>query len=158
MSIDPDAFRSTLGRFATGVTVVTTVDAQGHDYGMTVSAFSSLSLSPPLVLVCIGKSGSVHPAITSATSFVVNVLESEQEPLSRRFATEVCDRFEGIGFQRGQHGAVILDDVLAWLECRRVALHDGGDHTIVVGEVENAHVNDGSPLLYYRGGYARLER
>lgn len=157
MSVDPDAFRSVLGRFASGVTVVTVHDANGNDQGMTVSAFSSVSLSPPLVMVCIGLDASLHPVIEHATHFGVNILSAGQEALSRRFAAHL-DRFDGVGFERGESGVALLRGALAFLECRIVARHPAGDHTIVIGEVENVGNRDDRPLLYYRGGYAQLER
>ena len=158
-AVDPDTFRSVLGRFATGVTVVTTVDADGHDHGMTVSAFCSLSLEPPLVLVCIDRSASLHAALRPGAPLAVNVLAAGQEPLSRRFASGTqTDRFVGIGFTRATNGAVVLEGILASLECRVEALHPGGDHTIVVARVEQAAVQEARPLLYYRSGYATLER
>ena len=138
--------------------MVTTKAADGSDQGMTVSAFCSLSLEPPLVLICIEKTASVHEALTRAPSFVVNVLSAKQEQLARRFAIVDIDRFEGVGFSRSGDGIAVLDDVLAVIECNRVSLLDGGDHTIVVGEVEAGRAEIGTPLLYYRGGYAQLER
>jgi flavin reductase (DIM6/NTAB) family NADH-FMN oxidoreductase RutF len=158
MSIDTDDFRALLGRFASGVTVVTTVDEHVHDYGMTVSAFSSVSLSPPLVLVCIAKDASVYEAFERAPTFVINVLAEGQESLSRRFAGPIWDRFAGIGYVRAENGAAILADVLAWMEARVVSRHDAGDHLILVAEIERGAVDEHRPLLYYRGGYARLER
>ena len=158
MSVSSDEFRSVLGRFPSGVTVVTTKAADGSDQGMTVSAFCSLSLEPPLILICIEKTASVYTALTKAPAFIVNVLSDKQEQIARRFAIVDIDRFEGVGFSRSRNGIVVLDDVLGVIECNRVALHDGGDHTIVVGEVEAGRVENGSPLLYYRGGYAQMER
>lgn len=157
MSVDPDAFRSVLGRFASGVTVVTVRDPGGRDQGMTVSAFSSVSLSPPLVMVCIGHDASLHPLIEHVTHFGVNILSATQEALSRRFAAHL-DRFDGVGFERGESGVALIEGALAFLECRIVARHPAGDHTIVIGEVEAAENRDDRPLLYYRGGYAQLER
>lgn len=157
MPIDPDLFRSVLGRFATGITVVTTRDERG-DHGMTVSAFSSLSLEPPLILVCVAHDAMMTPVITTAKHFVVNILSDGQEALSRRFSSTLDDRFAGIGFTRGEQGIVILDDVLAWMECRLMHCYVEGDHTIVTGAVEFARAKDARPLLYYRGGYAQLER
>lgn len=159
MPLDPDQFRSVMGRFASGVTVVTTRDAAGRDHGMTVSAFSSLSLTPPLVLFCIDRSASVYPALGAAEWVVVNILSAAQEPLSRRFShLEAEARFDGVGFTRSPHGAPILDDVLACLECRVAGRHTGGDHDIIIAEVETAEARDERPLLYYRSGYAQLER
>ncbi len=157
--LDPDAFRSVLGRFASGVTVVTTVDAQGRDHGMTVSAFCSLSLDPPQVLVCIDRAATMHDLLADGTPLTINVLSAGQEALSRRFASgDPPNRFDGLGYTRGQTGVPILDDVLAWLECRVAARHEEGDHTVIVGRVETAGARQERPLLYYRGGYAQLER
>lgn len=140
------------------MTVVTTKGADGSDQGMTVSAFCSLSLEPPLVLICIEKTASVHEALTRAPAFVVNILSAKQEQIARRFAIVDIDRFDGIGFSRSGKGIVVLDDVLGVIECNRFALRDGGDHTIILGEVEAGRTGNSAPLLYYRGGYAELER
>ena len=158
MSVSPDEFRAVLGRFPSGVTVVTTRGADGSDQGMTVSAFASLSLEPPLILICIEKSASVHEALTTADGFVVNVLAARQEQVARRFSIVDIDRFEGVGFTRSSQSYAILDDALAVIECSRVSMCDGGDHTIILGEVEATRAERGTPLLYYRGGYAQLER
>jgi flavin reductase (DIM6/NTAB) family NADH-FMN oxidoreductase RutF len=157
LSVSQDEFRAVLGRFPSGVTVVTTKAANGSDQGMTVSAFCSVSLEPPLVLICIEKTASVHEALTTSEGFVVNVLSAKQEQLARRFAIVDIDRFEGVGFTRSTSGCAILDDVLAVIECKRVSAFDGGDHTIILGEVELTRAEAGTPLLYYRGGYAQLE-
>jgi flavin reductase (DIM6/NTAB) family NADH-FMN oxidoreductase RutF len=158
VSLDPDEFRSVLGRFATGVTVVTARDGSAVDHGLTVNSFTSLSLDPPLILVCIDHEASLHPAMTACSHFAVNILSERQEALARRFATPEMDRFLGVGFTRGMCGAPILDDVLAFLECRATQSVPGGDHTIFIGEVERAESRSAGPLLYYRGGYAQLER
>jgi flavin reductase (DIM6/NTAB) family NADH-FMN oxidoreductase RutF len=156
--IDPATFRSVLGRFASGVTVITARDAAGTDHGMTASAFCSVSLDPPLVLVCVERSADMHEVLASGSQFAINMLASDQESVSRRFAEEIDDRFDGIGYTRGLTGAALLDGILAYLECEIVARHPGGDHTIVVGEVIAAAAHLERPLLYYRGGYAQLER
>lgn len=158
MTLDPDSFRSVLGRFASGVTVVTLCDEAGRDHGMTVSAFCSLSLTPPRVLLCIDHAASIHPLLTVGREVAINVLASNQEALSRRFSGSDPNRFDGIGYTRGLTGAALLDDVLATIEGEIVALHEGGDHTIVVAEVATATARPERPLLYYRGGYAQLER
>jgi flavin reductase (DIM6/NTAB) family NADH-FMN oxidoreductase RutF len=158
-AVDPDTFRSVLGRFASGVTVLTTVDAAGRDHGMTVSAFCSLSLDPPLVLACIDRTATMHDGLPLGAPLVINILSAGQEALSRRFAAgDPPNRFDGVGYTRGAVGAAVLDDVLAWLECRVHARHPGGDHTIVVAQVEAAGTRQERPLLYYRSGYATLER
>ncbi|MEP6621234.1 MAG: flavin reductase family protein [bacterium] len=159
MTLDPDSFRSVLGRFASGITIITALDADGLDVGMTVSAFCSVSLHPPLVQVCVDREASMFDALQQATQFVVNVLASDQEALSRRFAAvDSSHRFDGIGYTRAENGAVLLDDALAHLECNLIARHEAGDHMLFIGEVERATARSGRPLLYYRGGYAQLER
>jgi flavin reductase (DIM6/NTAB) family NADH-FMN oxidoreductase RutF len=159
MTIDPDSFRSVLGRFASGITVITSIDAEGRDVGMTASAFSSVSLHPPLVQVCVDRTASMFDALLAAERFGVNVLAAEQEALSRRFASvDSSHRFDGIGYTRGESGVVLLDEALAHLECRMASRLEAGDHMIFIGEVERAFARDAKPLLYYRGGYAQLER
>lgn len=158
MTIDDDLFKSVLARFASGITIVTTRDADGRDHGMTASAFSSLSLDPPLVLVCIANDATIAPVVAAASSFAVNILADSQEALSRRFAGKLDDRFAGVGHSRGELGDAILDDVLAWMQCRIVARHPAGDHVVVIGAVDGAGARDARPLLYYRGGYAQMER
>jgi len=153
--IDPDTFRSVLGRFASGVTVITASGTRG-DCGMTVSSFCSLSLSPPLVLMCIDHSARMYDVLQSASHFAVNVLEGSQEVLARRFSDQDIERFDGVGFHPGLSGAPILDNILAWMECRRADVFPGGDHTIFTGIVEVAGSRAGEPLLYYRGGYTQL--
>ena len=158
MPIDKDLFRAVLGCFASGVTIVTTTDEHGDDHGMTVSAFSSLSLEPPLVLVCLDHKASVWPAFATAEHFAINILSSTQEALSRRFASKDGDRFEGGGFTRGASGVALLDDTLASIECHVMSRVAQGDHSIVIGSVEAGTTRDLQPLLYYRGGYASLTR
>jgi flavin reductase (DIM6/NTAB) family NADH-FMN oxidoreductase RutF len=159
MTIDPDSFRSVLGRFSSGITVITALDSDGRDVGMTVSAFCSVSLHPPLVQACVDRAASMFDALQVAERFGVNVLAAEQEALSRRFADiDASHRFDGLGYARGESGVVLLDDALAHIECKVVHRYDVGDHMMFVGEVERAAARDAKPLLYYRGGYAQLER
>ncbi len=158
MTIDSPTFRSVLGRFATGVTVVTACDDAGADHGMTVSAFCSLSLEPPLVLICIEHSTEMYRVLQSASRCVINVLTDEQETLSRRFAETMEDRFVGVGFTRGETNCAILDDVLAFAECEIIERHVAGDHTIYVANVITGSAREGRPLLYYRGGYSQMDR
>ena len=157
--IDSDTFRSVLGRFASGVTIVTTRDESGTDHGMTVSAFCSVSLNPALVLVCIDHTASTYRLLLSHGRFGISILSSDQEAYSRRFAAEPdSGRFDGIAYSRGESGVVLLDEALAHLECKVLEHHDAGDHTVFIAEVERAEPRHGRPLLYYRGGYAQLER
>jgi flavin reductase (DIM6/NTAB) family NADH-FMN oxidoreductase RutF len=157
MSIDPSAFRNLLGRFATGVTVVTAQDDGGTHQGMTVSAFCSLSLEPPLVLMCIDKTATMYRLLTKCERFTVNILSADQEETARRFATTETTKFDGIGYSIVGDDAV-LDDVLAHAQCTRTKTVEAGDHSIVIGEVRSATVSDGQPLLYFRGGYSSIGR
>jgi flavin reductase (DIM6/NTAB) family NADH-FMN oxidoreductase RutF len=153
---DPALFRQLLGRFATGVTVVTTRDPAGRPIGMTASSVASVSLHPPLVLVSVDQANDMHPALRAAQHFVLNVLAADQEAISRRFAAEHPNRFEGIGYRETRHGLPVLDGVLASIECEKHAEAAGGDHTVFFGLVTGGSVSDRRPLLYYRGGYAGL--
>ena len=156
MPVSKDDFRIALSRFVSGVTVVTVLDSDSQPAGITVSAFSSVSLDPPLVLACIDKRASVHAHLTEGSHFAINILAQDQEHLSRRFASKDEDRFGGAGYREGACGAPLLEGALAHIECRVVHAYPGGDHTIVVGEVESMNVTDHKPLAYYRGGYAQL--
>ena len=153
--IDPAGFRELLGRFATGVTVIT-VGGGDRPIGMTASSLASVSLRPPLVSVCIDHTAALHDVIAGAPIFVVNILESQQEALSRRFADRHEDRFDGVGYHRSPDGLLLLDGALAHIECERHAVYPGGDHSIILGRVVGGTTAEGRPLLYYRGGYATL--
>lgn len=152
----PAAFRQLLGRFATGVAVVTTRAPDGRPVGMTASSLASVSLRPPLLSVSIDHAATIHEAILAAPAFVVNVLAESQEAISRRFAEDHPDRFDGIGYRLGEHGLVMIDGAHAWIECDRHDLVEAGDHTIVLGRVTGGTTGEGRPLLYYRGGYGAL--
>lgn len=156
MPVSPEEFRQALGHFASGVTVVTTRDADGEPQGLTVSAFCSVSLNPPMVLVCIDKTANCYKAFADSGVYVVNILSLDQELISRRLASKEPNKFEGVAYRLGIENIPVLDGVLASVECRVVSLYEGGDHTILVGKVENVMVRDGEPLLYFRGGYVRL--
>lgn len=155
MGVDAATFRRTLSHFASGVTIVTTRSGE-TDYGLTVSAFSSLSLDPPLILVCIEKTVKTHEAIRNAGRFVVNLLGESQQELSNRFASRIDDKFAGLDIRRGTSSIAILSGALGFLECRVSSALEGGDHTIFVGEIENAETFDGAPLVYFRGAYRTL--
>lgn len=156
MPLDIVAFRASLSRFASGVTVLTTRDRDGRDLGMTATAFSSLSLDPPLVLVCVDRGASMAPALAEATHLAIHVLSATQEAVSRQFALKEADRFAGLGIARGAGDVPLFDGALVRLQCRIARRHEGGDHVIIVCEVLAADVADGDPLLYFRGRYARL--
>jgi len=156
MAVSHEEFRQALGRFASGVTIVTCKNDGGDPCGITVSAFSSLSLEPPLVLICIDKRASLYEDLKEGSYFAVNVLAQDQESVSRRFASRDTDRFRGIGYREGLTGAPLIDGAVAFIECRVVNSYHGGDHTIFVGQVESSAVTDGKPLLYFRGGYSSI--
>ncbi len=157
MPISKEEFRHALGRFASGVTVVTTKDSGGRLHGITVSAFCSVSLEPPLILVCIEKNTGSHYAFEQSNSFVVNILREDQQYISDRFASYLPDKFAEVKYHSGIDDLPVLEDVLANLECRLVNSHTSGDHTIYVGEIETVMINDGNPLVYWHGNYRELE-
>jgi flavin reductase (DIM6/NTAB) family NADH-FMN oxidoreductase RutF len=153
--VDAKAFRQALGQFATGVTVVATLDASGQPRGLTVSSFCSVSLDPPLVLVCVDNRSETHPAFLASKLFGVSVLAEEQQDVSRRFASLDGDR-NAFAFARGPKGAPLVPDALAAIECALHAVHDGGDHRIYVGHVLSLETRPGRPLVYHASGYRRL--
>lgn len=155
-AVDPAEFRQLMGRFATGVCVLTARTAEGRLQGMTANSLSSVSLVPPLVLVSIDHRAAMHPTLTTCTAFAINILSAGQEAVSRRFANDHEDRFDGVGYQESQRGLVLLDGALAHLEVEREACHEAGDHTLVIGRVVAGTAHDGRPLCYFRGGYAAL--
>ncbi len=157
MTSDSRRFRGALGRFATGVTVVTGLMPDGTPAGVTVNAFTSVSLRPPLVLISLADSTICLDAFIKGDRFAVNVLRDDQHTLSLAFATRRKHKFKGVDYGTWDSGCPILPGCLANLECTRVAVHQGGDHVVVIGEVDRMeHSEDGNPLLYYRGSYARL--
>lgn len=156
MSVDAARFRTLLGRFPTGVTVLTTKDAKGGPRGMTASAVAAASLDPPLVLVCVDERAELHPLLKQRVPFVLNVLAADQEALSRRFAAEEGDRFAGVPFRTTAAGLPLLVGVVAHIECEWHSSFRAGDHTVFVGMVTGGATSDGRPLLHYRGGYGAL--
>jgi flavin reductase (DIM6/NTAB) family NADH-FMN oxidoreductase RutF len=158
MTVTQDQFKAALGSFASGVTVVTTIDAHGKLLGITVSAFCSVSLSPPMVLICIEKTAGSHYAFEESNVFIVNILRQGESAISELFASLVDDKFAGLDHDVGIGGVPILRNALATLECRVKFSYHGGDHSIFVGEVENVKVDTGQPLLYYRSHYGRFEK
>ena len=154
---DPRTLRDALGCFATGVTVVTCVDDEGRPAGLTVNSFTSVSLDPPLLLVCLHKMAASTEALTNASHFAINVLHTLQQPASITFSTRVEDRFGCTPWSTGEAGAPILKESLCVFECERFGLHDGGDHHILVGQVVKASFDASlDPLLFFRGSYRRL--
>ncbi|MDZ7676022.1 MAG: flavin reductase family protein [Acidimicrobiales bacterium] len=155
-AIDQAHFRQVLGHFPTGVTVVAGMD-DDEPVGLAVGSFFSLSMDPPLVGFCVGKSSNSWARMADTGSFCVNILGDDQEDVCRVFATSGDDKFAGIGWTRAESGAPLINGVLAWIDCDTDAVHDGGDHHIVVGHVRGLDVgHEGEPLVFFRGGYANL--
>jgi len=159
MPIDAAQFRAALALRAGGVAIVTARSGE-RVHGMTVTDFAGVSLDPPLVLVCADKKSNTLPLIESGRNFAVNLLALGQEALSNRFASKQDEwtRFDGLACEAGVTGAPLIPGALASLACRVVALHDAGDHVIVVGQVEEARCGESSPLVYWGGAYRQLER
>jgi flavin reductase (DIM6/NTAB) family NADH-FMN oxidoreductase RutF len=154
--IGPDDFRRVLAHFATGVTIVTACDNDGRPTGLTASSFCSVSLDPPLVLVCVDHKSQSYPALRERGCFAVNILHAEQEAVSRRFASTRLDKFDGVPHSVSDRGLPLVHGAIAQLECTTVSMHVEGDHTIFVGRVERAEVPSGEPLLYFQGKYRRI--
>lgn len=156
-AIDPARdLRDAFGCFATGVTVVTLHDPRGRPTGLTVNSFSSLSLTPPLLLFSVGRSQVSAPWFDVGKSFTVNVLAEDQAALAWQFARPAEDKFAGVEWRPGLGEAPVIADALARFECRTWATYDGGDHLIVVGEVVRHGRGEEDPLLFYRGRMAGL--
>ena len=155
--ITAENFRAAMASFAAGVTIITTVDAYGAPQAVTATAFSSVSMNPPLCLVCIDRHTRTYRPLLLNGRFAVNILRADQEWLSARFASSVADRFAEVPWYPGDvTGCPLIDDALAWMECEVVEVHSGGDHDIFLGRPAAVEVRDGSPLVYWRGSYSSL--
>jgi flavin reductase (DIM6/NTAB) family NADH-FMN oxidoreductase RutF len=160
MGVTQTEFRKAMGSFATGVTVIT-VDYEGEVHGMTANAFTSVSLDPLLVLVCVDHRARTHTYLHAKKRFGVNVLAENQRAVSEYYASATpthqhAEREAGARFDRTQHGTPVLHGALAYLECRLHTSQDAGDHTIFIAEVEDVVVRQGDPLLYFRGAYRQI--
>ncbi len=155
MPFDSQIQRKILSRFATGVTVVTTVHGD-EQCGMTANAFASLSLDPPLVLVAVAKQAQMHAHLTASRCFAVNILDQSQEDLSQRFAKPGPKNFADITLRTGETGSPIFEAGLGWLDCRLHSILPGGDHDIFVGQIVAGDHRDGQPLLYFSGKYRQI--
>lgn len=145
-------FRRVMGHFATGVTVVASRDPSGRPVGLTVNAFASVSLHPPLVLVCLHRKAHAHDPLLDAGHFGISILRSDQEDLALRFSRDGADiRFQDLPVRAGPLGSPLLAGALAWIECRIREVFPGGDHSIIVGEVMECIADQGDPLLFFRG-------
>lgn len=155
--VTPERMRQVMGNFCSGITIVTAQTPAGP-VGFTCQSFTSLSLDPPLVTFNPARSSTTWPRIREVGRFCVNVLGADQQELSQTFARSGADKFAGIGHHSSQNGSPILDAALAWVDCTLYAEHDGGDHTIVVGQVEGMHARDDiDPLVFFRGAYVTLQ-
>jgi len=154
---DPQRFRQVLGQFATGVTVVTSMDGD-EPVGFACQAFAALSLDPPLVLFCPGRSSGTWSAIESAGTFCVNVLGEGQRDVSRVFGTRGADKFGSVAWSHSEQGMPVLDGVLSWIDCSIETVHTAGDHYVVIGRVLDLGTSgDDRPLLFYRGDYTAAD-
>jgi flavin reductase (DIM6/NTAB) family NADH-FMN oxidoreductase RutF len=146
------SLREIMGAYPTGVTVVAACDAEGTPYGLTVNSFTSVSLDPPLVLVCIGHSSTSHDRLVGAECFAISVLAADQRHTARRFAAEPSDgRFGEVPWSLGANGSPLLDGAVAWLECTMYEVVVGGDHSIVIGRVDRSALSDRPALVFLRG-------
>jgi flavin reductase (DIM6/NTAB) family NADH-FMN oxidoreductase RutF len=157
MAIDQSRFRQALSQFATGITVVTTRDAVGVPLGLTVNAFCSVSLDPPLVLVSIDNRSEATAGLLASGVFGISILAEDQEDWSRRFAAGGPEKFAGVDLLAGLSGVPLIPGALAHVECRVASVYPGGDHTLYLGEVMDLNVAEGRPLLYHNRGYRRLD-
>jgi flavin reductase (DIM6/NTAB) family NADH-FMN oxidoreductase RutF len=157
MSQPEPLFRELMSRFASGITVATALDGKGRPYGMTASAVAALSLEPPLVLICVDQAADLHTILRDAPAFALNVLAAGQEALSRRFAEERTDRFEGVPFSQGADGLPLLDGALAHITCRKWGQYFGGDHTIFIGQVSGGAIFERNPLVHFRRAYGTVQ-
>ncbi len=156
-TINTKAFRQALGKFATGVTVITTREADGTPRGFTANSFSSVSLDPPLILVCIARSAASCDVFCDAKHFAVNILGDDQKEIANLFATQRPDKFSAAGWRGSNSGAPLLENSLAWFNCSQTNVVEAGDHVILVGRVTQFDSRDGQPLGYFSGNYFNLE-
>lgn len=151
-----DSFKQAMACFPSGVTIVTTVNEAGEKSGFTASAFSSLSLSPPLILVCLANNADCFDFFNNQSKFAVNIIGPTHEALAFKFATKGCDKFEGNEFNQGSFGLPILSDSPVSLECTTENIYAGGDHIILVGQVKYLNVNGGTPTIWHEGKFHHI--
>ena len=157
LQIDPLALRAAFGTFLTGVTVITTRDPDGTPRGMTANSFTSVSLDPPLLLICVGKTATSFPAFSACSSFAVNILHEDQIPLSTTFASKATDKFENVPHDTLHTGAPILRDCLTWFDCSVHQSMEAGDHVILIGRIQAFGTSPSPPLGFCRGRYAEVK-
>ena len=154
--VSSDEFRRACGRFATGVAIAGAIDTNGVPHGLTVNSFSSVSLDPPLILICLGHAVATIDVFREVPCFGLSVLRDDQREISERFAERMDNRFDGLAWRRGESGAALLSDALAQIECATVRRVTAGDHDIFVAEMIATEVHDGEPLIYYASEYRKL--
>jgi len=155
--LDPKPFRRGCAKFATGIAVASVVDDGGWPHGLTVNSFTSVSATPPLVLICIDYSSNILPLFRAARHYGISVLSDAQQQISTRFAMRGQDRFDGVDWTPGETGVPLIPEALAHFECAVRNVVEAGDHAIFIAEVVRLECRDGKPLLYYDSGYRRLE-
>jgi flavin reductase (DIM6/NTAB) family NADH-FMN oxidoreductase RutF len=155
-AVSSEVFRRACGRFATGVAVAGANDANGVPHGLTVNSFTSVSLDPPLILICLGHAVAAIDVFRRSRHFGLSILRENQRELSERFAQRLDDRFESLAWHLGETGVPLLDSVLATIECETRRVVAAGDHDIFIGEMVRATAHDGEPLLYFASEYGRL--
>jgi len=155
-AVSSDVFRRACGRFATGVAIAGAIDANGVPHGLTVNSFSSVSLDPPLILICLAHAIAAIDVFRQSRHFGLSVLREDQRVLSERFAMRLDDRFESLAWRRGQTGVPLLDGALASIECETRHRVAAGDHDIFIAEMLHAAVHEGEPLIYFASDYSRL--
>jgi flavin reductase (DIM6/NTAB) family NADH-FMN oxidoreductase RutF len=156
--VTSEQFRHACGRFATGVTVASVLDAKGSPHGLTVSSFTSVSLHPPLVLICLGHLVTAIASFREAKYFGINILAENQQDLSERFARKGHDRFDGLEWKPGETGVPLLTGALATMECELRHRYPAGDHDILIGEMMRAQVSEADPLIYFASRYRTVQR
>jgi flavin reductase ActVB len=156
MTVDQGTLRQAMTRFPSGVTIVTMVDDSSQRWGFTASAFASLSLAPPLVLVCLDRSANCYPSFCVTDRFAINILGADHEALARRFATKGIDKFDGVDFEPGEFQLPLISDAVATLECQRAALMPGGDHVILIGEPLSIRLGGGTPAVLFNRRFWRF--
>ncbi|MDX1979853.1 MAG: flavin reductase family protein [Bryobacteraceae bacterium] len=156
--VPASGFRRACAQFATGVTIATTIDPEGAPHGLTINSFTSVSLEPPLVLICIGHNSTVLKHFRAATHYAVNILAEDQRDLSNRFALRMEQRFDGVRWEGGVSGVPLITGALATIECRVAQTLEAGDHVILLAEAVDVRINGGNPLLYFNSAYALASR
>jgi flavin reductase (DIM6/NTAB) family NADH-FMN oxidoreductase RutF len=154
--VDSKTFRQISGFWATGVSVLTTVNKAGRYYGLTMNALTSLSLAPPLLLVCIDNKSETIKPLAESRVFAVSILKHEQKPIAQAFAKKGAEKFERTATVKGRSGAPLISGALATIECQVAKCIEGGDHTVIFGQIDHFEMGEGAPLIFYRGGYGRL--